>query len=131
MLIISVPPIAQEPAPLNALVWVFGIAGGAALALALTTMAFAAGHKKRRDGGKYLPSLSRPADHLKHVKSKEDWLKESGSKSTETVESGSPPADSMRALTTGDLIMDPVALRSVVEIATELKRLNGHSVSGT
>jgi hypothetical protein len=122
MLIISAP-IAPEPAPLNALVWIFGIAGAAALGLALTTMAFSAGHKRRRDRGKYRPYLSALAEHLRGIKDKEDWLKESTAKSTKPTEHRPPPADSTQALTTGDLVRDPTALRSVVEIATELRRL--------
>lgn len=122
--------VAKEPAPLNALVWVFGIAGGAALALALTVMVLAVNHKKRRDGDKYHPALSALADHLKGISGKEDWLKESVPQPSKSGEHQVPLVDSTRVLTTGDLVVDSVALRSVAEIATELRRLRKQPASG-
>jgi hypothetical protein len=119
--------VAPEPAPLNALIWVFGVAGGAALVLALSAMALAANHKHRREGDRYHLGLSALADHLKGSRGEEGSLKESVSQPPQPGQTAKRDrvllADSTRVLTTGDLVMDPAALQSVAEIATELQRM--------
>jgi hypothetical protein len=89
--------------PLNALVWVFGLAAAAVLALFATTMLLAANHRRRRDRGRYRSELSEFADKSKARKRGPD-----------------PFERSIRALTTGDLVADSDARRTVIEIATEL-----------
>ena len=121
-MIISVA-VTAKPAPLDALVWVFGVVGGAAIILALAAMALAADHKIRRNAGRYQPALIALTRYLQDV----DGNHTAGTQVSRSAESGaleSPPADSGRALTTGDLIMDPVLLRHVAEIAAELKRIH-------
>jgi hypothetical protein len=119
--------VTAKPAPLDALVWVFGVVGGAAVVLALATMALAANHKKRRDAQRYQPALAALAGYLRDVESIEQIAGLQGGPAAEPRVPYQAPADSGRALTTGDLVMDPGLLRHVTEIATELKRLHRKS----
>lgn len=83
--------------PLNALVWVFGLAAAAVMALFVTTMVLAAIHRWRRDNGRYRSELV--------------------GKLREQERDPDPFGRSIRALTTGDLVMDSDARQAVIDIA--------------
>jgi hypothetical protein len=77
--------------PLNALIWVFGVAGGILFVLMIATMILAGVHKRRRVGNRY------------EIKSDlSNW-------------------DSIRILTTGDLVMDAGLRQSAKKAAEQLR----------
>lgn len=82
--------------PLNALVWVFGVIGGVAVVLLLTSMALAARHRGRRR--QWVATIRRSHHDLDFIES----------------------AD--RILTSGDLVRDRELRRLVLAAAQELRQ---------
>ena len=93
--------------PLNALVSVFGIAGGIALFVIVITFALSADHKRRRNKGRY----------RKRLKELEEQLRIEGASTRRQLLLW----DSARALTTGDLVMNPMTLNAAIAVAQQLR----------
>jgi hypothetical protein len=116
--------------PLNALIWVFGVIGGLTFLLMLVTMMLAFIHKRRRDHGRYRSALSRLRTSVREGKPDKTWLgqaeKSAANNSTLAEEGRASPWNSIRALTTGDLVMDPEMRQSALDVAQELRRRKRH-----